>query len=157
MAYIQDLQVLRKWLMDTESVIINHALILWPIFHLEEFTLFDLWTSSCYTCITEITDRCIDNIIYGERERADANSGLVALFSRTWGVLCKIANVQERQKSRQNQATDTLALPCWLEAALDGKWAFGKQVDKFRGRIFEFASSWTKVAQADKLKSRQCI
>jgi len=31
------------------------------------------------------------------------------------------------------------------------------QADKFRGYFFGFASSWTKVAQADKLKGRQCI
>jgi hypothetical protein len=29
--------------------------------------------------------------------------------------------------------------------------------DKFRGLFFAFASSWTKVAQGDKLKGRQCI
>ena len=31
------------------------------------------------------------------------------------------------------------------------------QADKFRGHFFGFASSWTKVAQTDKLKGRQCI
>jgi hypothetical protein len=31
------------------------------------------------------------------------------------------------------------------------------QVDKFRGHFFAFPSSWTKVAQADKLKGRRCI
>jgi hypothetical protein len=30
-------------------------------------------------------------------------------------------------------------------------------MDKFRGHFFGFASSWTKMAHADKLKGRECI
>jgi hypothetical protein len=92
-----------------------------------------------------------------ERERADASSGLVALFNRTQGVLCKVAKDHERQKSRQNQSSAMLARLRWLETELDGKWTCSKQLDKFRGHFFAFASSWTKVARADKLKGRQCI
>jgi len=51
----------------------------------------------------------------------------------------------------------TLALPRRLEAAPDGKWTCGEQIDRFRGLFFAFASSWTGLAQADKLKGRQCI
>ena len=36
-------------------------------------------------------------------------------------------------------------------------WTKVAQADKFRGHFFGFASLWTKVAQADKLKGRQCI
>jgi hypothetical protein len=91
----------------------------------------------------------------GERERTDASSGLVALFNRTQGVLCKVAKDHERQKSRQNQSSATLAQLHRLETGPDGKWTCGKQLDKFRGHFFAFASSWTKVARADKLKGRQ--
>ena len=31
------------------------------------------------------------------------------------------------------------------------------QVNKFRRHFFAFTSSWTKVAQTDKLEGRQCI
>ena len=48
-------------------------------------------------------------------------------------------------------------LPRRLEAAPDEKWACGEQIDKFRGLFSTFASSWTGLAQADKLKGRQCI
>ena len=51
----------------------------------------------------------------------------------------------------------TLALPRRLEAVPDGKWTCGEQLDKFRGPFSAFASSWTELAQADKLKGRQCI
>ena len=57
--------------------------------------------------------------------------------------------------SRASSAT--LALPRRLEAALDGKWTCDEQLDKFRGPFSAFASSWTGLAQADKLKGRQCI
>jgi len=57
--------------------------------------------------------------------------------------------------SRASSAT--LALPRRLEATPDGKWAYGEQLDKFRGSFSAFASSWTELAQADKLKGRQCI
>ena len=50
-----------------------------------------------------------------------------------------------------------LALPRHLEAAPDGKWTCGEQLDKFRDPFFVFASLWTGLAQADKLKGRQCI
>jgi len=51
----------------------------------------------------------------------------------------------------------TLALPRRLKAAPDGKWACGEQLDKFSGPFSAFASSWIELAQADKLKGRQCI
>jgi hypothetical protein len=50
-----------------------------------------------------------------------------------------------------------VALQRRLEAGPEGRWACGKQLDKFRGYFFEFASSWTKVTQVYKLKGRQCI
>ena len=54
-------------------------------------------------------------------------------------------------------ASATLALPRRLEAVPDGKWTCGEQLDKFKGLFFAFVSSWTGLAQADKLKGRQCI
>ena len=48
-------------------------------------------------------------------------------------------------------------LPRRLEAASDEKWACGEQIDKFRGPFSAFASSWTGLTQADKLKGRPCI
>jgi hypothetical protein len=43
-------------------------------------------------------------------DRKQTNSGLGALFNPSQGVLCKIANLQEQQKSCQNQTTATPAL-----------------------------------------------
>ena len=43
-----------------------------------------------------------------------------------------------------------------LPRRLDGKWACGEQIDKFRGPFPAFVSSWTGLAHADKLKRRQC-
>ena len=57
--------------------------------------------------------------------------------------------------SRASSAT--IALPRRLEAAPDRKWAYGEQLDKFRGPFSAFASSWTGLTQVDKLKGRQCI
>jgi len=41
--------------------------------------------------------------------------------------------------------------------ALASSWTKVAQADKFRGHFFGFTSSWTKMAHADKLKGRQCI
>ena len=43
-------------------------------------------------------------------------------------------------------------LPRRLEAAPDGKWACGEQIDKFRGPLYAFVSSWTEMTHAYKLK-----
>ena len=53
--------------------------------------------------------------------------------------------------SRASSAT--LALPRRLEAAPDGKWTCGEQLDKFRGSFSAFASSWTGLSHVNKLKA----
>ena len=46
--------------------------------------------------------------------------------------------------SRASSAT--LALPRRLEAAPDGKWTCGEQLDKFMGLFSTFVSSWSRLA-----------
>lgn len=58
---------------------------------------------------------------------------------------------------RLARADRLLALPRRIENTLDGKWACGKQLDKFRGLNIVFASLWSKVPQGHKVKGRQCI
>jgi hypothetical protein len=90
------------------------------------------------------------------RQRAHGASGRARCRGRAHAVPA-VEHGRPIETCGSRASSATLALPRRLEAAPDGKWTCGEQIDKFRGLFSAFASSWTGVAQTDKLKGRQCI
>ena len=61
-------------------------------------------------------------------------------FDEAEGPRCILSPAFGIETCGSRASSATLALPRRLEAAPDGKWAYGEQLDKFRGLFSVFAS-----------------